>query len=94
MSYEHGYAKPHPSIFITTLEKLETNANRCLHVGDDPIADIQGAKNIGMKTAYIKRKETNADADIKVQRITELTKLMKIHTFQIFLKLILYTKEG
>jgi putative hydrolase of the HAD superfamily len=76
LSYEHGYAKPHPSIFIATLNKLRTSANQCFHVGDDPIADIQGAKNIGMKTAFIKRREVRTDADIEIRRITELAELL------------------
>jgi len=75
LSYEHGYAKPHPSIFITTLSKLKTDANQCLHVGDDPVADIQGAKNVGMKTAFIKRKGAKADADIEITGIAELVAL-------------------
>lgn len=28
LSYEHGYSKPHPSIFVATLNKLGINANR------------------------------------------------------------------
>lgn len=76
LSYEHGYAKPHPSIFTVTLNKLKVNANQCLHVGDDPIADIQGAKNIGMKTAFIRRKEVTIEADIEIKRITELAALL------------------
>lgn len=76
LSYEHGYAKPHPSIFVSTLKKLGTDADCCLHVGDDPVADIQGAKNVGMKTAFIKRRGIEADADIKIRRLTELTKFL------------------
>jgi HAD superfamily hydrolase (TIGR01662 family) len=76
LSYEHGYAKPHPSIFLITLKKMRTTANYCLHVGDDPISDIQGAKNVGMKTAFVKRRETKADADIHIERLSELTKLL------------------
>jgi len=57
LSYEHGYAKPHPSIFLATLKKLGVSASRCLHVGDDPIADVQGANGVGMKTVFIKRRE-------------------------------------
>lgn len=72
MSYEQGHAKPHPSIFIDTLKQLQTKANHCLHVGDDPIADIEGAKNVGMKTAFIKRKEIKTDADIEIKRLIEL----------------------
>jgi HAD superfamily hydrolase (TIGR01549 family) len=76
LSYEHGYAKPHPSIFVSTLKILRTDAGSGLHVGDDPVADIQGAKSVGMKTAFIKRREIEADADIEIRRLTELTKFL------------------
>jgi putative hydrolase of the HAD superfamily len=76
LSYEHGYAKPHPSIFIATVDRLRVSPNQCLHVGDDPVADIQGAKNAGMKTAFIKRKRVRTDADIEIGRISELGKLL------------------
>jgi HAD superfamily hydrolase (TIGR01549 family) len=77
LSYEHGYAKPHPSIFVATLGKLGTNANHCLHVGDDPAADIQGAKSAGMKTVFIKRREIKTVADIEIKGLIELTTLLK-----------------
>ena len=77
LSYEHGYAKPHPSIFITTLKKLRMTANHCLHVGDDPISDIQGARSVGMKTAFIVRREMKTDADIEIKRLIELTALLQ-----------------
>jgi len=77
LSYEHGYAKPHPSIFVATLKKLGTGANRCLHVGDDPAADVQGAKSVGMKTAFIKRREIKTVADIEIKGLIELTTLLK-----------------
>ncbi len=73
LSYEHGYAKPHPSVFLDTLKKLRANSNHSLHVGDDPISDVQGAKNIGMKTAFIKRREIKTNADIEIKRLIELT---------------------
>jgi putative hydrolase of the HAD superfamily len=76
LSYEHGYVKPHPSIFFVTLNRLETKANQCLHVGDDPIANIQGAKSVGMKTAFINRKKVKTDADIEIKRVDELTALL------------------
>lgn len=76
LSYEHGYVKPHPSIFLSTLEKLGVNADHCLHVGDNPISDIQGPKSIGMKTAFVKRGYMKTDADIEIQRLLELTKFL------------------
>jgi len=76
LSYEHGYAKPHPSIFLATLKELEVKANHCLHVGNDPIADVQGAKKVGMKTAFIKRMKLQANADIVIERLGQLLKLL------------------
>jgi len=76
VSYEHGYAKPHSSIFLATLKKLGVEANRCLHVGDDPVADVQGAKKVGMKTAFIKRTSLEADADIIIERLDKLLELL------------------
>ncbi len=72
LSYEYGYAKPHPSIFLEMLKKLGVNANCCLHVGDDPIADVQGAKGVGMKTAFIKRRDKETDADIIIEKLSDL----------------------
>jgi HAD superfamily hydrolase (TIGR01549 family) len=76
LSYEHGYAKPHPSIFAATLNKLGINANECLHVGDDPTADIQGAKSVGMKTAFVTRQRVKTDADMEMKQIVELITLL------------------
>lgn len=77
LSYEHGYAKPYPSIFLTTVERLGVKANQCLHVGDDRIADVQGAQSAGMKAVFIKRKNVRTDADIEIRRIGELEALLR-----------------
>jgi len=76
LSYEHEYAKPHPSIFLTTLRKLGVKANRCLHVGDDPVADVQGAKSVGMKTVFIKRTNLQANADIIITSLGQLLEIL------------------
>ena len=72
LSYEHGFAKPHPSIFYTTLDQLGVHAGRCLHIGDDPIADVQGARGTGMKTAFISRDGAVADSDIQVEQLQDI----------------------
>lgn len=76
ISHEHGYAKPHPSIFLNTLQKLSVTPNRCVHVGDDPVADIQGAKGVGMRTVFVKRSDDDADADITVSQLSDLLSLL------------------
>jgi HAD superfamily hydrolase (TIGR01549 family) len=76
VSHEHGYAKPHPSIFLRTLQKLEVIPNRCVHVGDDPVADIEGARDVGMRTVFVKRSDNHADADITVLQLSDLLSLL------------------
>jgi FMN phosphatase YigB (HAD superfamily) len=61
---------------VTTPERLKVNPNQSLHVGDDLIADVKGARDVGMKTAFVKRREIETNADIEIGRIAELTTLL------------------
>lgn len=72
LSYEVGYAKPHPSIFLATLRRMRVVPKRCLHVGDDPVADIEGAGKAGMRTAFIKKGSVDADSDMQIEKLSEL----------------------
>ena len=56
VSGEVGYAKPDQRIFrdAFTATGLE-NPAKVLFVGDNPVADIDGAKRFGMMTAWIRR---------------------------------------
>ena len=76
LSYEHGYAKPHPSIFQDTLDRLGVEADRCLHVGDHPYADVQGARHAGLKAAFVRRRDETAEADIQIESLCELLRLL------------------
>lgn len=55
VSEEVGWRKPHPLIFNRLLHLMEVEARETLFVGDDLRCDIFGAKNVGMKTAWIVR---------------------------------------
>ncbi len=72
LSYEHGFAKPSSSIFHTTTAKLNVNPEKCLHIGDDPFTDIIGAKRAGMKTAHIRRSKHKSEADIEINKLSEI----------------------
>ena len=76
LSYEHGYMKPHPSIFHTTTKELGVKPAKCLHVGDNPFTDIYGAKQAGMRAAYIRRNERDVEADIIIQLLSELVQYL------------------
>lgn len=47
---EAGAAKPEPAVFRLALEKLGVDADRALHVGDEP-GDEDGARAAGMHFA-------------------------------------------
>lgn len=80
LSYEHGFVKPHPAIFQDTLTKMNVKAGQCIHVGDNPIADIEGAKKAGMKTIYIYRKSKQAmkiEADHVIKHLDEVIDIVQ-----------------
>ena len=76
LSYEVGYAKPHPLIFLVTLRRMGVVPRRCLHVGDDPVADVEGARKAGIVTAFIKRGSVDADSDMRIEKLSELLDIL------------------
>jgi putative hydrolase of the HAD superfamily len=46
---EVGREKPHIEAFQFVCDKLKTNPEKCIFVGDDIVNDIQGAENAGLK---------------------------------------------
>lgn len=42
--------KPQPEIFLYVCTQFDCNPSDCIFIGDNPIADIAGAKNAGMRT--------------------------------------------
>lgn len=52
VSADVGYVKPHPLPFQEILAKLDVCASEALYVGDNWLADIQGAKRMGMKAVH------------------------------------------
>jgi putative hydrolase of the HAD superfamily len=52
-----GWRKPSARIFRETLQALDVKAEETVFVGDSPIADIEGAKRLGMKTVLVIEKD-------------------------------------
>jgi FMN hydrolase / 5-amino-6-(5-phospho-D-ribitylamino)uracil phosphatase len=50
-----GTAKPDAKIFLAAAERLGVSPENILHVGDDPELDVVGARDAGMRTAWINR---------------------------------------
>ena len=54
-SSEHGYLKPHHSIFQSALELLGVAAAESVMVGDSFSHDIEGARRVGMRGILVQR---------------------------------------
>jgi len=54
-SSEHGYVKPHPSIFESALKLLGVGAAESVMVGDSLSQDIEGAQRVGMRGILVQR---------------------------------------
>ena len=54
-SSEHGYLKPHPSIFESALKLLGVSADESVMVGDSLQHDIEGARRVGMRGILVQR---------------------------------------
>ena len=56
VSEEAGYAKPDPRIFRDALIRAGlSKPEQVMFIGDNPLADIDGAKRFGMQTAWVRR---------------------------------------
>ena len=53
VSDENGWRKPHKQIFLEALRKLQVTAEKAVFIGDSPLEDIKGAKEIGVKTVFV-----------------------------------------
>lgn len=54
-SAEHGWMKPHRSIFEAALEQAGVPAGQALMVGDSLKADVEGALAVGMRGVLLRR---------------------------------------
>ena len=74
-SSEHGYLKPHPSIFQAALQLAGVRAEESMMVGDSVPHDIEGALRVGMRGVLVHRGEEAADTIPGVAVIRTLSEL-------------------
>ena len=56
-SSEHGFMKPHPSIFEAALRLVDVSASEAVMVGDSVRQDVDGALGAGMRAVLLHRGE-------------------------------------
>jgi len=77
-SYDHGYMKPHRSIFEAALRLVDVRPDEAVMVGDSVAADIAGARGMGMRAVLVSRSGQTVHLDVcppDVPRITSLRQL-------------------
>ena len=84
ISGEVGFVKPHPRPFEQLLEGVGLRADECVYVGDNWLADIQGAKRVGMSAVLttehkpyekFEAKPGDYEPDARIGRLEDLAGL-------------------
>jgi putative hydrolase of the HAD superfamily len=71
-----GVAKPDPRIFELALEAIEVPAERAIHVGDTPSADVDGARAAGVHPVLVD--PYNLHLDLDVDRVVSLSDVVEL----------------
>jgi HAD superfamily hydrolase (TIGR01662 family) len=80
-SLDHGYMKPHPSIFESALQAVGAQPAEAVMVGDSFSHDVEGARRLGMRGVLVARSGEAAAAyppDVAViQSLRQLPALLR-----------------
>lgn len=76
-----GVAKPAKKIFDVAVRKCGVPAHEILHVGDHPVADVDGGRRAGLRTAWLNRTDAEwsedlPEPDVVVTTIPEIRDLL------------------
>lgn len=81
---EVGTLKPGALMFLRPLMDAGTDPKHFLHVGDDPVMDVSGARAVGYQTVWMDRFQSlwpsaQEPADFGVKSLMELVELLTPH---------------
>jgi putative hydrolase of the HAD superfamily len=76
-----GMLKPDPRIFGLLLQRAALGPERVVHVGDDAVADVEGARRAGVTPVWLNRKgapwpATASPPPLTVRSLSELAALL------------------
>ena len=77
-----GKQKPHPIVFDSLLKQQQLKPEELIHIGDDPVTDIHGAQQLGIKAIWLNRNGQSWPAEIKapfieINQLKQLPELIK-----------------
>lgn len=78
-SEEAGREKPHPSIFLLALNKLDARPSEAIMVGDNLKKDIEGANSLGITSIHLtnNKKYENIKPTYSIKQIPEVLKIIR-----------------
>jgi HAD superfamily hydrolase (TIGR01549 family) len=80
---EFGIAKPEVAIFHDACARLGIAPANVLHVGDDPLLDVVGARAAGLRTAWLNRTgatwSEHGVPDLEIRDLAELARWIEQH---------------
>jgi len=68
----HGKTKPHPTIFLSALKRLEVEPADAVMIGDSIEDDVEGAKAVGMRGFLLDRENRYSEVE---EKLTDLRAL-------------------
>ena len=77
-SFDHGFMKPHPSIFEEALRRASVSVREAVMVGDSVPHDIAGALRLGMRGVLVARSGLSTGQPPEVPVIQSLRELRSL----------------
>ena len=74
-SFDHGFMKPHPSIFESALREMAVLPEAAVMVGDSLAHDVAGARQVGMRPVLLVRNGVHDVGDPGLDVIRSLDEL-------------------
>lgn len=75
-SEEAGQEKPAPTIFKLALEKVGRQPDEVCYIGDDELADIEGANNLGIAVYYLHAEKPKQSTTKWVKNFSQLSSVL------------------
>jgi putative hydrolase of the HAD superfamily len=76
VSAEHGYKKPHPSIFHAALQRAGVDPARAVHIGDSRRDDVDGAREVGIRPVLVHPDPPNPPLPAETHHVRHLKDLL------------------
>jgi putative hydrolase of the HAD superfamily len=85
ISADHGFRKPDPRLFEKALDPMGATATEVLFVGNDMYRDIYGARELNIKTIFVKSNQgrqsySETTADYVAEEFKDVLKGVKVLT--------------